>query len=84
MALYLGHKVLLYHRKIQEETLRTYIFTYGETYDTLSLVSLSEMFELPLKTVHSIVSKMIFKEEFLVRSPKVVLIYALLLFPLNM
>lgn len=52
-------------RKIQEETLRTYIFTYGETYDTLSLVSLSEMFELPLKTVHSIVSKMIFKEEFL-------------------
>ena len=47
--------------------MRTYIFTYGETYNTLSLVSLSEMFELPLKTVHSIVSKMIFKEEFLVK-----------------
>ena len=57
----------IFGRKIQEETLRTYIFTYGETYDTLSLVCLSEMFELPLKTVHSIVSKMIFKEEFLVK-----------------
>ena len=31
-----------------------------------SLERLSEMFELPLKTVHSIVSKMIIREEFLV------------------
>lgn len=52
-------------RKIQEETLRTYIFAYGEIYDTLSLQSLSDMFELPLKSVLSIVSKMIIKEELL-------------------
>eukprot|EP00731_Ephydatia_muelleri_P022471 Em0015g54a len=52
-------------RKIQEETLRTYIFAYGEIYDTLSLQSLSDMFELPLKCVHSIMSKMIIKEELL-------------------
>lgn len=29
---------LLMCRKIQEETLRTYIFAYGEIYDTLRLV----------------------------------------------
>lgn len=55
------------YRKIQEESLRTYIFTYAETYNSLSLERLAEMFELPLQSVHSIVSKMIFKEEFLVR-----------------
>lgn len=53
-------------RKIQEESLRTYIFTYAETYDCLSLERLAEMFELPSQAVHSIVSKMIFREEFLV------------------
>ncbi|XP_011403348.1 PREDICTED: eukaryotic translation initiation factor 3 subunit C-like [Amphimedon queenslandica] len=51
--------------KIQEETLRTYIFTYGSVYDSLSLHRLSEMFELPLATVHSIISRMIIKEELL-------------------
>lgn len=51
--------------KVQEESLRTYIFTYGRVYDTLSLVRLSEMFELPISNVHSIVSKMIIKEELL-------------------
>jgi translation initiation factor 3 subunit C len=52
--------------QIQEETLRTYIFTYGAVYDSLSLHRLSEMFELPLTTVHSIISRMIIKEELLV------------------
>ena len=33
---------------------------------TLSLHRLSEMFELPLATVHSIISRMIIKEELLV------------------
>ncbi len=47
--------------------MRTYIFTYAETYNSLSLERLAQMFELPLQLVHSIVSKMIFKEEFLVR-----------------
>jgi translation initiation factor 3 subunit C len=52
-------------RKIQEESLRTFIFTFSETYDTLSLERLSQMFELPVKEVHSIVSRMIIKEELL-------------------
>lgn len=56
------------YRKIQEESLRTYIFTYAETYDCLSLERLAEMFGLTLQSVHSIVSKMIFREEFLVSS----------------
>ena len=59
-------KLLSNYRKIQEESLRTYIFTYAETYDCLSLERLAEMFGLSLQSVHSIVSKMIFKEEFLV------------------
>ena len=29
---------LPFYRKIQEETLRTYIFTYGDVYDTLRCV----------------------------------------------
>lgn len=103
------------YRKIQEESLRTFIFTFSETYDTLryvryililwamhfcyacvytshvqmvikvlhvhtwrdkinpllcvcSLERLSQMFELPVKEVHSIVSRMIIKEELLVRA----------------
>ncbi|XP_071502377.1 eukaryotic translation initiation factor 3 subunit C-like [Diadema antillarum] len=50
-------------RKIQEESLRTYLFTYGSVYDSLSLITLSEMFELEKTAVHSIVSKMIINEE---------------------
>jgi hypothetical protein len=64
-------------RKIQEESLRTFIFAYSETYDCLSLERLAEMFELPLQSVHSIVSKMIFKEEFLVSVWRRKSIYAL-------
>jgi translation initiation factor 3 subunit C len=56
---------LMLTSQIQEETLRTYIFTYGAVYDSLSLHRLSEMFELPLTTVHSIISRMIIKEELL-------------------
>ena len=52
--------------KIKEETLRTFIFKYGETYDSLSVERLAEMFEMSVKQVHGIVSKMIFKEEILV------------------
>lgn len=50
-------------RKIQEESLRTYLFTYSSVYDSLSLVTLSEMFELEIGVVHSIISKMIINEE---------------------
>ena len=53
-------------RKIQEESLQTYMFVYSSVYDSISLVQLSEMFELDKTTVHSIISKMIINEELMV------------------
>lgn len=50
-------------RRIQEEGLRTYLFTYAPHYKTLSLSLLSRTFSLQLRTVTSIVSKMIWSEE---------------------
>ncbi|GAA5987963.1 hypothetical protein JCM11641_005965 [Rhodosporidiobolus odoratus] len=50
-------------RKIQEEGLRTYLFTYASIYSTLSLDHLASTFSLPLSTATSLVSKMIWNEE---------------------
>ncbi|GAA5826389.1 hypothetical protein JCM11251_002346 [Rhodosporidiobolus azoricus] len=50
-------------RKIQEEGLRTYLFTYASIYSTLSLEHLASTFSLPLTTATSLVSKMIWNEE---------------------
>ena len=50
-------------RRIQEEGLRTYLFTYAPHYNSLSLSLLSRTFSLPIRTVTSIVSKMIWSEE---------------------
>ncbi|EMD37449.1 hypothetical protein CERSUDRAFT_114096 [Gelatoporia subvermispora B] len=50
-------------KRIQEEGLRTYLFTYAPHYSTLSLSLLSRTFSLPLRTVTSVVSKMIWNEE---------------------
>jgi len=50
-------------RKIQEESLRTYLFTHSSVYDSLSMAILSKMFELEQPTVHSIISKMVMNEE---------------------
>ena len=54
-------------RKIQEETLRTYLFTFSGVYDSISLDSLATTFELDVASAHSIVSKMIISEELMVR-----------------
>nr|CAD7205216.1 unnamed protein product [Timema douglasi] len=50
-------------RLIQEEALRTYLFTYSNVYDSISMSTLAEMFELDLAIVHSTISKMIINEE---------------------
>lgn len=50
-------------RKIQEESLRTYLFTYSSIYDSIRMEILADMFQLDLPTVHSIISKMTFSEE---------------------
>lgn len=49
--------------QIQEEGLRTYLFTYAPYYDTLSLTTLSGMFDLDAKKIAAVISKMISHEE---------------------
>jgi translation initiation factor 3 subunit C len=49
--------------QIQEEGLRTYLFTYAPFYDTLSISTLAGMFELPERKISAVVSKMISHEE---------------------
>merc|ERR1712223_644520 len=50
-------------RKTQEETLRTYLFTYSKVYNSISIVTLAETFKLEKQSVHAIVAKMIISEE---------------------
>ena len=50
-------------RKIQEESMRTYLFTFSNVYDSISIPILAEMFELEENCVHALVSKMIINEE---------------------
>lgn len=57
-----GIKAML-SKQIQEEGLRTYLFTYAPFYDTLSIDTLSTMFELEPRKVGAVVSKMISHEE---------------------
>jgi translation initiation factor 3 subunit C len=51
------------YRRIQEQGLKTYLFTYAPHYSSCSLSLLSRTFDLPIRTVSSVVSKMIWNEE---------------------
>jgi translation initiation factor 3 subunit C len=50
-------------QRIQEETLRTYLLMYTTIYNTVSLDTLCELFELKRQRVYAIISKMIIQEE---------------------
>ncbi|KAJ5778254.1 Eukaryotic translation initiation factor 3 subunit C [Penicillium odoratum] len=50
-------------QQTQEEGLRTYLFTYAPFYDSLSISSLVDMFELSTKKITAIISRMISHEE---------------------
>jgi translation initiation factor 3 subunit C len=50
-------------RKIQEESLRTYIFTHAPFYASLSLSHLATTFSLSRSVVLSLVSRMIYTDE---------------------
>ena len=52
----------LFFRAIQEESLRTYIFTFSPFYESFGVSSLASMFSLPASKVKSTVSKMIYQD----------------------
>lgn len=59
-----GQKVkAMIKEQIQSEALRTYLFAYASIYDAFHLDQLIGMFGLEPKLIHSIVSKMMIREE---------------------
>merc|ERR1719265_1543031 len=49
--------------KVQIEAMRTYLFAFASIYEAFHIDQLVAMFDLPAKTIHSTVSKMMHKEE---------------------
>jgi len=57
-----GVKEML-RRKIREESLRTYLFTYSNVYDSISVPRLANMYDMEFQQVHSVIAKMIINQE---------------------
>jgi translation initiation factor 3 subunit C len=52
--------------KIKEESLRIYLITSAICFSNISIPALTDMFQLPIKSVYSIISKMIINQELIV------------------
>jgi translation initiation factor 3 subunit C len=52
--------------KIKEGSLRIYLLNNAAIFSTISIPSLADMFELPIKQVYGIVCKMIDNQELMV------------------
>eukprot|EP00028_Trichosphaerium_sp_Am-I-7-wt_P015371 CAMPEP_0168514010 /NCGR_PEP_ID=MMETSP0405-20121227/3837_1 /TAXON_ID=498012 /ORGANISM="Trichosphaerium sp, Strain Am-I-7 wt" /LENGTH=508 /DNA_ID=CAMNT_0008533019 /DNA_START=151 /DNA_END=1675 /DNA_ORIENTATION=+ len=53
----------LLKQQIREQTLKTYLFSYGKFYEALSLDRLMDIFQLTKSQIHSVVSKMMISDE---------------------
>ena len=49
--------------KLREEALKLYLISYANHYDSISVDTLCEMFDLPKRQVRTVVSKMIFNKD---------------------
>lgn len=54
---------IMIKEKVKAEGLRAYLFSYASIYDAFDLSQLVDMFDVPSKTAHSIISKMMIREE---------------------
>jgi hypothetical protein len=52
--------------KIKEESLHIYLITSATCFSNISISTLSDMFELPIKNVYGIISKLILNGELMV------------------
>jgi len=52
--------------KIKEKSLRIYLTTYATSFSAISIRTLADRFELPIKEIYGIISKMIINQELMV------------------
>lgn len=50
-------------RRIKQEALKSYVFTYRYYYASISLRTLEQQFALPLRSINAIIARMIIQDE---------------------